>query len=39
MTNKTEYLEHIRFVSNMANIFFIRQKEQRGLGNAVPRTK
>ena len=36
---KTEYLDQIRSVSNMANIHFIRQKEQRGLGDAVLRAR
>jgi UTP--glucose-1-phosphate uridylyltransferase len=34
-SNKTEYLEKVRAISNMADIHFIRQKEQRGLGDAV----
>jgi UTP--glucose-1-phosphate uridylyltransferase len=33
--NKTEYLQKVRAISNMADIHFIRQKEQRGLGDAV----
>jgi UTP--glucose-1-phosphate uridylyltransferase len=37
--NKTEYLDQVRSVSNMANIHFIRQKEQRGLGDAVLRAR
>ncbi len=33
--NKTEYLRQVREISSMADIHFIRQKEQRGLGDAV----
>lgn len=32
---KTEYLNCIRYISNLANLYYIRQKEQRGLGDAV----
>lgn len=34
-SGKSEELEEIRRISDMANIFYIRQKEQRGLGHAV----
>jgi UTP--glucose-1-phosphate uridylyltransferase len=33
--NKTEYLNCIRYISNLANIYYLRQKEQRGLGDAI----
>jgi UTP--glucose-1-phosphate uridylyltransferase len=33
--NKTEYLRQVREISSMADIHFIRQKEQKGLGDAV----
>lgn len=33
--NKTKSLEEIRGISDLASIYFIRQKEQRGLGDAV----
>jgi UTP--glucose-1-phosphate uridylyltransferase len=32
---KTEYLNCVRRISSLANIYYIRQKEQRGLGDAV----
>jgi UTP--glucose-1-phosphate uridylyltransferase len=34
-TGKTKELEMIKTISDMANIFYIRQKEQLGLGHAV----
>lgn len=34
-SGKREYLKQIRNISEMASIHFIRQKEQRGLGDAV----
>jgi UTP--glucose-1-phosphate uridylyltransferase len=34
-TGKKEYLKKVREISSMADIHFIRQKEQRGLGDAV----
>jgi UTP--glucose-1-phosphate uridylyltransferase len=34
-TGKTKELEEIKRISGMANIFYIRQKEQLGLGHAV----
>ncbi|QLH74184.1 MAG: UTP--glucose-1-phosphate uridylyltransferase GalU [Methanomassiliicoccales archaeon] len=37
--NKKEYLKKVRDISNMADIHFIRQKEQRGLGDAVLKAK
>lgn len=33
--NKTELLNLVRKVSNMANITYIRQKEPKGLGDAI----
>ncbi len=33
--NKTEALETVRALANLANIHFVRQKETRGLGHAV----
>ncbi len=33
--NKSHYLETVRSISNLANIHYIRQKEQRGLGDAI----
>ncbi|MFA7673196.1 MAG: UTP--glucose-1-phosphate uridylyltransferase GalU [Clostridia bacterium] len=33
--NKTEELEEIRKITQMANIYYIRQKEARGLGDAI----
>ncbi len=36
---KTEFLETVRSISNLANITFIRQKEMKGLGHAVLRAK
>ena len=33
--NKTELLELTRSISNMANIFYVRQKEALGLGHAI----
>jgi UTP--glucose-1-phosphate uridylyltransferase len=38
-TNRIDYLEQIRSLANIANIQFIRQKEQKGLGDAVLRAK
>ena len=32
---KTEFLEEVRNISDMANIFYIRQKEPLGLGHAI----
>ncbi len=32
---KTEFLEQVRNISDMANIFYIRQKEPLGLGHAI----
>ena len=34
-SGKTEFLEIVRSISNLANITFIRQKEMKGLGHAV----
>lgn len=36
---KTELLETVRSISNLANISFIRQKEMKGLGHAVLKAK
>ena len=36
---KTEFLETVRKISNLANITFIRQKEMKGLGHAVLKAK
>ena len=33
--NKTEYLKQIRDISNMAHIYYVRQKEMNGSGMAV----
>ncbi|SUM35398.1 UTP--glucose-1-phosphate uridylyltransferase GalU [Mammaliicoccus fleurettii] len=32
---KTELLEAVRYSSNLANMFYVRQKEQNGLGHAI----
>lgn len=32
---KTEYLEEMKKISDMANIYYIRQKEAKGLGHAI----
>ncbi|MGI1805450.1 UTP--glucose-1-phosphate uridylyltransferase GalU [Exiguobacterium sp. TDN 0502] len=32
---KTNLLEKVRFSTNLANIFYVRQKEQKGLGHAI----
>lgn len=37
--NKTDALEQVRNIAEMANITFIRQKEMKGLGHAVLRAK
>lgn len=34
-TGKTEMLEQVRAITNLANITFVRQKETKGLGHAV----
>ena len=34
-TNKTEYLEMVKDIANIANIYYVRQKQPRGLGHAV----
>ena len=36
---KTEFLEQIKAISDLANITFIRQKEMKGLGHAVLKAK
>lgn len=36
---KTEFLEQVRAISDLANITFIRQKEMKGLGHAVLKAK
>lgn len=33
--NKQELLQQVQYISNMANIHYIRQKEARGLGDAI----
>lgn len=38
-SGKTEFLETVRAISNLANITFIRQKEMKGLGHAVLKAK
>lgn len=38
-SGKTEFLEIVRSISNLANITFIRQKEMKGLGHAVLKAK
>lgn len=38
-SGKTEFLETVRKISNLANITFIRQKEMKGLGHAVLKAK
>ena len=38
-SGKTEFLETVRNISNLANISFIRQKEMKGLGHAVIKAK
>lgn len=38
-SGKTEFLDTVRKISNLANISFIRQKEMKGLGHAVLRAK
>ncbi len=37
--NKTQAYEEVTSVTNLANVYFIRQKETRGLGDAVLRAK
>ncbi|MDW4347246.1 UTP--glucose-1-phosphate uridylyltransferase GalU [Staphylococcus saprophyticus] len=32
---KTELLEAVQYSSNLANVFYVRQKEQKGLGHAI----
>ena len=34
-SGKEEFLKMVREISNMANIYYIRQKEPRGLGHAI----
>lgn len=34
-SRKTELLEKVQFSTNLANIFYVRQKEQKGLGHAI----
>ncbi len=34
-SGKTEYLEEIQKISNLANIHYVRQKEAKGLGHAI----
>ncbi len=36
---KTEFLETVKKISNLANISFIRQKEMKGLGHAILKAK
>ncbi len=36
---KTEFLELVRSISDLANIHFIRQKEMKGLGHAILKAK
>lgn len=36
---KTEELERLREIANMANVYFLRQKETKGLGHAVGRAR
>ncbi len=36
---KTAELERLRSIANMANVFFLRQKETKGLGHAVGRAR
>ncbi|MCD8025967.1 MAG: UTP--glucose-1-phosphate uridylyltransferase GalU [Clostridiales bacterium] len=38
-SGKTDFLETVRGISNLANITFIRQKEMKGLGHAVLKAK
>jgi UTP--glucose-1-phosphate uridylyltransferase len=38
-SNKEELLQLVRSISNMADIYYIRQKEPRGLGHAISRAK
>ena len=38
-SNKGELLQLVQDISNMVNIYFIRQKEPRGLGHAISRAK
>lgn len=33
--NKAELLESVQYSSNLANMFYVRQKEQKGLGHAI----
>ena len=33
--NKTEFLEMVKDIANIANIYYVRQKQPRGLGHAV----
>lgn len=38
-SGKTEFLEQVKAISDLANITFIRQKEMKGLGHAVLKAK
>lgn len=38
-SGKTEFLEQVRAISELANITFIRQKEMKGLGHAILKAK
>lgn len=38
-SGKTEFLEQVRAISDLANITFIRQKEMKGLGHAILKAK
>ena len=38
-SGKTEFLELVKNIGNMANIHFIRQKEMKGLGHAILKAK
>ena len=38
-SNKTKELERLHGIANMANVYFLRQKETKGLGHAVGRAR
>ena len=38
-SNKTKELERLHAIANMANVYFLRQKETKGLGHAVGRAR
>ena len=33
--NKTDYLKEVEYITNMADVYYVRQKKQKGLGDAI----